>query len=70
MCGAVGRKWAGDSRTVANRSKFFRVSDVPASGAGQEILVVDGDEQVVKGLDRLLTRVGLTVTGKIGRAHV
>jgi DNA-binding NtrC family response regulator len=63
MCGAVGRKWAGDSRTVANRSKFFRVSDVPASGAGQEILVVDGDEQVVKGLDRLLTRVGLTVTG-------
>jgi DNA-binding NtrC family response regulator len=33
------------------------------SAAGQEILVVDGDEQVVKGLDRLLTRVGLTVTG-------
>jgi DNA-binding NtrC family response regulator len=39
------------------------VTDVPASAAGQEILVVDGDEQVVKGLDRLLTRVGLTVTG-------
>jgi DNA-binding NtrC family response regulator len=39
------------------------VSDVPASAAGQEVLVVDGDEQVVKGLDRLLTRVGLTVTG-------
>jgi DNA-binding NtrC family response regulator len=31
--------------------------------AGQEILVVDADEQVVKGLDRLLTRVGLVVTG-------
>jgi DNA-binding NtrC family response regulator len=31
--------------------------------AGQEILVVDADETVVKGLDRLLTRVGLIVTG-------
>jgi DNA-binding NtrC family response regulator len=31
--------------------------------AGQEILVVDADDQVVKGLDRLLTRVGLIVTG-------
>jgi DNA-binding NtrC family response regulator len=31
--------------------------------AGQEVLVVDADEQVVKGLDRLLTRVGLIVTG-------
>ena len=59
----VGRKWAGDSRPVTNRSKFFRVSNVPATAAGQEVLVVDGDEQVVKGLDRLLTRVGLTVTG-------
>jgi len=63
MWWAVGRKSAGDSRPVPNRSKFFRVSDVPATAAGQEILVVDGDEQVVKGLDRLLTRVGLTVTG-------
>jgi DNA-binding NtrC family response regulator len=34
-----------------------------SAAAGQEILVVDGDEQVVKGLDRLLTRVGLIVTG-------
>jgi DNA-binding NtrC family response regulator len=34
-----------------------------SSAAGQEILVVDGDEQVLKGLDRLLTRVGLVVTG-------
>jgi DNA-binding NtrC family response regulator len=34
-----------------------------SAAAGQEILVVDGDEQVVKGLDRLLTRVGLVVTG-------
>ena len=33
------------------------------SAAGQEVLVVDADEQVVKGLDRLLTRVGLIVTG-------
>jgi DNA-binding NtrC family response regulator len=33
------------------------------AAAGQEVLVVDGDEQVVKGLDRLLTRVGLIVTG-------
>src|SRR4029077_12979524 len=66
MAGVVpgGQKnGAGDSRAVPNRSKFFRVSDVPATAAGQEILVVDGDEQVVKGLDRLLTRVGLTVTG-------
>ncbi len=35
----------------------------PSSAAGQEILVVDADEQVIKGLDRLLTRVGLVVTG-------
>ena len=34
-----------------------------SSAAGQEVLVVDADEQVVKGLDRLLTRVGLAVTG-------
>jgi DNA-binding NtrC family response regulator len=34
-----------------------------SSAAGQEVLVVDVDEQVVKGLDRLLTRVGLVVTG-------
>jgi len=34
-----------------------------ATAAGQEILVVDADDQVVKGLDRLLTRVGLIVTG-------
>jgi two-component system OmpR family response regulator len=33
------------------------------AAAGQEVLVVDADEQVVKGLDRLLTRVGLIVTG-------
>jgi DNA-binding NtrC family response regulator len=33
------------------------------SAAGQEVLVVDADEQVIKGLDRLLTRVGLVVTG-------
>jgi DNA-binding NtrC family response regulator len=38
------------------------VANEPAS-AGQEILVVDADDQVVKGLDRLLTRVGLIVTG-------
>jgi two-component system, OmpR family, response regulator len=31
--------------------------------AGQEVLVVDADEQVVRGLDRLLTRVGIIVTG-------
>jgi DNA-binding NtrC family response regulator len=35
----------------------------PPAAAGQEVLVVDADEQVVKGLDRLLTRVGLVVTG-------
>jgi DNA-binding NtrC family response regulator len=35
----------------------------PPAAAGQEILVVDADDQVVKGLDRLLTRVGLIVTG-------
>jgi DNA-binding NtrC family response regulator len=41
------------------------MSDAPeaSAAAGQEVLVVDGDEQVVKGLDRLLTRVGLVVTG-------
>ncbi|HVZ71922.1 MAG TPA: response regulator [Polyangia bacterium] len=42
------------------------MSDAPeaaSSAAGQEVLVVDADEQVVKGLDRLLTRVGLVVTG-------
>jgi DNA-binding NtrC family response regulator len=41
------------------------MSDAPdaSSAAGQEILVVDADEQVIKGLDRLLTRVGLVVTG-------
>jgi DNA-binding NtrC family response regulator len=33
------------------------------AAAGQEVLVVDADEQVVKGLDRLLTKVGLVVTG-------
>jgi two-component system OmpR family response regulator len=38
------------------------VANDPAA-AGQEVLVVDADEQVVKGLDRLLTRVGLIVTG-------
>ncbi len=37
------------------------MSSQPA--AGQEILVVDTDEQVVKGLDRLLTKAGLIVTG-------
>jgi two-component system, OmpR family, response regulator len=31
--------------------------------AGQEVLVVDADDQVVRGLDRLLTRVGMIVTG-------
>jgi DNA-binding NtrC family response regulator len=35
----------------------------PPVAAGQEILVVDADDQVVKGLDRLLTRVGMIVTG-------
>jgi DNA-binding NtrC family response regulator len=41
------------------------MTDAPeaSAAAGQEVLVVDGDEQVVKGLDRLLTRVGLIVTG-------
>src|SRR5260221_7664219 len=34
-----------------------------SAAAGQEVLVVDADEQVIKGLDRLLTRVGLVVTG-------
>ena len=64
MCGAGAQKMTQATRArVPNRSKFFRVTDVPATAAGQEILVVDGDEQVVKGLDRLLTRVGLTVTG-------
>jgi DNA-binding NtrC family response regulator len=38
-------------------------ASAPPAAAGQEILVVDGDEQVVKGLDRLLSRVGLVVTG-------
>jgi DNA-binding NtrC family response regulator len=38
------------------------VSKQPVA-AGQEVLVVDGDDKVVKGLDRLLTRVGLIVTG-------
>jgi len=37
------------------------VTSQPA--AGQEILVVDTDDQVVKGLDRLLTKAGLIVTG-------
>jgi DNA-binding NtrC family response regulator len=37
------------------------VTSQPA--AGQEVLVVDTDEQVVKGLDRLLTKAGLIVTG-------
>jgi DNA-binding response OmpR family regulator len=35
----------------------------PPVAAGQEVLVVDADDQVVKGLDRLLTRVGMVVTG-------
>ncbi len=38
-----------------------KVPNEPA--AGQEVLVVDADDQVVKGLDRLLTKVGLMVTG-------
>jgi len=38
-------------------------SSAHPAAAGQEVLVVDGDDQVVKGLDRLLTRVGLIVTG-------
>jgi len=37
------------------------VASQPA--AGQEVLVVDADDQVVKGLDRLLTKVGMIVTG-------
>jgi DNA-binding NtrC family response regulator len=36
---------------------------LPPVAAGQEVLVVDADDQVVKGLDRLLTRVGMIVTG-------
>ena len=36
---------------------------VTQPAAGQEVLVVDADDQVVKGLDRLLTKVGLIVTG-------
>jgi len=39
-----------------------QVTNQPVA-AGQEILVVDADDQVIKGLDRLLTRVGLIVTG-------
>ena len=39
-----------------------QVANQPVA-AGQEILVVDADDQVIKGLDRLLTRVGLIVTG-------
>ena len=39
------------------------MSNAPVAAAGQEVLVVDADDQVVKGLDRLLTRVGLIVTG-------
>jgi DNA-binding NtrC family response regulator len=43
--------------------KFIRtVANQPAA-AGQEVLVVDADDQVVKGLDRLLTKAGLIVTG-------
>ena len=38
------------------------MSNAPVA-AGQEVLVVDADDQVVKGLDRLLTRVGMIVTG-------
>lgn len=38
------------------------MANQPAA-AGQEVLVVDTDEQVIKGLDRLLTKVGLIVTG-------
>ncbi len=38
------------------------MANQPAA-AGQEVLVVDADEQVIKGLDRLLTKVGLIVTG-------
>jgi len=38
------------------------VADKPVA-AGQEILVVDADDQVVRGLDKLLTRVGMIVTG-------
>lgn len=37
--------------------------EAPPLAAGQEILVVDADDKVIKGLDRLLTRVGLIVTG-------
>ena len=45
------------------RGKFIRtVANQPAA-AGQEVLVVDADDQVVKGLDRLLTQAGLIVTG-------
>jgi ActR/RegA family two-component response regulator len=43
--------------------KFIRtVANQPAA-AGQEVLVVDADDQVVKGLDRLLTKAGMIVTG-------
>jgi DNA-binding NtrC family response regulator len=43
--------------------KFLSILANEPAAAGQEVLVVDADDQVVKGLDRLLTRVGLIVTG-------
>jgi len=45
-----------------SRLSLKQVTNQPVA-AGQEILVVDADDQVIKGLDRLLTRVGLIVTG-------
>ncbi len=39
------------------------MDSAPLSAAGQEVLVVDADPQVVKGLERLFTKVGLIVTG-------
>lgn len=53
----------GGSGTLPGFQGKLSIVPTESASAGQEILVVDADDQVVKGLDRLLTRVGLIVTG-------
>src|SRR5258708_15058991 len=65
---ALQRKAAEDGRESraavgigVGLSTVVTESSRPAA-AGQEVLVVDCDEQVLRGLERLLSRVGLIVT--------
>lgn len=62
VCPSRVPEMGGSGTLPVFQGKLFIVP-IESASAGQEILVVDADDQVVKGLDRLLTRVGLIVTG-------